>query len=208
MIAQEHNGILTYKDKDGGIHQLFPKTKRECLLGMEEIDAHLADTNNPHKVTWDQTGAVPLTRVINGKELSKDFDFSPEDLGIKLDTKFNTEGAYAESKAVGDAVAAINKRVDDVSDTASTGLLLAKDKVYMTTETVTLDANAWSEKQQIIELDSVTADNTVIVGSHPDNNTMYAAMGVYCSGQGEGTITFTCFETPEENLRVNVIILE
>lgn len=51
---------------------------------------HAARTDNPHKVTAAQTGAVPTTRTINGYTLDKDLDLYAEDVGA-----YSTETADA-----------------------------------------------------------------------------------------------------------------
>jgi len=79
MATFENKGRLTYKDTNGDLHRLYPVTQKECIEGMEEIDAHLVDQNNPHNVKVEQIGAVPETRTINGKPLSADIVLTPED---------------------------------------------------------------------------------------------------------------------------------
>ena len=51
---------------------------------------HAARTDNPHKVTAVQTGAVPTTRTINGYTLDKDLDLYADDVGA-----YSTETADA-----------------------------------------------------------------------------------------------------------------
>ena len=212
MATFENKGILTYKDKNGDIHQMYPTTRRECLLNMEEIDTHLVDCNNPHGVTAAQSGSVPITRIVNGHELSKDIELTPGDLGIVLDTDLTLEGGYAEAKSVGDSINSLSNNffteLSGVSSVANNALAIGMGKAAMSTATVTLEVGAWSEKMQTVELLSVTDNNTLIVGSHPDNNNDYSAMGVYCASQRAGEITFSCLETPSMKLLVNVIILD
>ena len=43
--------------------------------------SHVEDTNNPHKSTAEQVGAVPTSRTINGKALSEDIDLTAGDVG-------------------------------------------------------------------------------------------------------------------------------
>ncbi len=45
------------------------------------IQAHIVDTQNPHRVTASQVGAVPATRKVNGKELSADVQIAAGDIG-------------------------------------------------------------------------------------------------------------------------------
>lgn len=105
MEVYEYNGILTYKDDIGSIYRMYPVTKKECLQGMDEIDAHIIDNNNPHGTTCVKIGAVPVTAKVNGREFSGDIDLIPRDLGIVLDDTLSVSGAYAESSTTGKALA-------------------------------------------------------------------------------------------------------
>jgi len=68
MAIREYNGVLSYKDKTGDTHLLYPVTKKDCVDGLEEmdaaiqaaretqrqLDAHAANRANPHGVTAEQ----------------------------------------------------------------------------------------------------------------------------------------------------------
>ena len=64
MATYEEKGQLTYKDEQGNLHLLHPKTKMDCVDGLEETlggkapKSHTEDKNNPHGVTASQVGAV------------------------------------------------------------------------------------------------------------------------------------------------------
>ena len=45
------------------------------------LDAHINNKSNPHGVTAAQSGAVPITRKVNGKALSSDITLSAADVG-------------------------------------------------------------------------------------------------------------------------------
>lgn len=70
-----------------------------------------------------------------------------------------------------------------------------------------LPASGWSSNQQTVSVSGVTEDNTVIVGADPAYYTAYAEGNVRCTGQGSGTLTFECEETPTADLQANVLIL-
>lgn len=76
------------------------------------------------------------------------------------------------------------------------------------TVTATLAAGGWTNNSQTIPVSNVTASNTILVGSNPDNNDAYNESKVICTAQGEGTLTFTCEDTPTVDLQVNIIILD
>lgn len=72
---------------------------------------------------------------------------------------------------------------------------------------VSLGASKWSNNQQTENVSIITANSTLVVTPAPESHTAYGEAGVYCSAQGDGTLTFTCTVTPKDNLTVNVLIL-
>ena len=63
MATYEQSGILTFKNDSGDLYRMYPVTKKENVSGMDDIDAHIIDTNNPHNVTAAQIGAASSTPV-------------------------------------------------------------------------------------------------------------------------------------------------
>lgn len=63
MATYEQSGILTFKNSSGDLYRMYPVTKKQNISGMDDIDAHIIDTNNPHNVTPDQIGAVSSAPV-------------------------------------------------------------------------------------------------------------------------------------------------
>ena len=57
MATAEKSGPLKYKNRSGDVTIFYPVTLKENVTGMEGIDAHLVDRNNPHQVTAEQVGA-------------------------------------------------------------------------------------------------------------------------------------------------------
>lgn len=58
MATYEKNALFTRKDASGNKTLLYPITKKDCVDGMEEIDAHIVSQDNPHNVTAEQVGAA------------------------------------------------------------------------------------------------------------------------------------------------------
>lgn len=69
MNVYDEKGCLTYKDRDGNLYRLFPATKVECVEGMGPIYEHLASTNNPHRATAEQVGAIPIEYIATRNEV-------------------------------------------------------------------------------------------------------------------------------------------
>ena len=77
----------------------------------------------------------------------------------------------------------------------------------MSTITVIINANTWSNKEVTVLAWWVTSSNTVIVSPAPSSINDYASNSVYCSAQGTGTLTFKCNTVPDSAISVNVLIL-
>lgn len=73
--------------------------------------------------------------------------------------------------------------------------------------TASLPDDGWNEKAQTIEVEGVTASNTVIVTPAPASWLAYGEAGVRCTAQGAGNLTFRCEEAPAAALAVNILVL-
>lgn len=76
-----------------------------------------------------------------------------------------------------------------------------------TTTTCTLTSAWWSSNSQTVSVTGVTASNTIIVSPAPADIGDYAEKWVYCSAQGNGTLTFDCDTAPSGDIVVNVLIM-
>jgi len=72
---------------------------------------------------------------------------------------------------------------------------------------VTLPASGWADNTQTVAVTGVTADNNVVVGPAPESREAWTDAEIYCSAQGNGTLTFVCGSVPAENVTANVVIL-
>ncbi len=75
------------------------------------------------------------------------------------------------------------------------------------TATVTLSASGWSENAQTASVADVAADSIVVVAPAPASRKAYIEADVYCSAQGNGTLTFACEDVPSAALTVNAQII-
>lgn len=70
-----------------------------------------------------------------------------------------------------------------------------------------LTPSGWgTDNTQVAAALGVTATNNVDVSPRPDCLKAYVKAGVYCSAQGNGSLTFTCDKKPTDILYVNVKI--
>lgn len=77
------------------------------------------------------------------------------------------------------------------------------------TTTATLLASGWSSsnKSQTINVAVVTTTDDIIVTYAPSSHDAYVNAGIYCSAQGNGTLTFKCNKIPTSNVTVNIMLL-
>lgn len=75
------------------------------------------------------------------------------------------------------------------------------------TATVTLSTSGWSANAQTASVADVTVDSIVVVAPAPASRKAYIEADVYCSAQGNGTLTFSCENVPSAALTVNVQII-
>lgn len=83
---------------------------------------------------------------------------------------------------------------------------LAEEKMAAAPYVVDLPLSAWSALEQTVELAGVTADSILLITAAPDSYNQYCGAGVYCSAQGNGTLTFAATALPEGDLAANVLI--
>lgn len=72
---------------------------------------------------------------------------------------------------------------------------------------VTLPAPGWSNNEQTVYVDGVTATSNVVATYAPSSRDAYNGAGVYLAGQGDGTLTFACDDTPGEQITANILML-
>lgn len=71
----------------------------------------------------------------------------------------------------------------------------------------TLVVANWSANTQTVTVNGVTASNNVIVAPAPASSADWASAGVLCTAQGANSLTFTCTQTPSNDITVNVAII-
>lgn len=72
--------------------------------------------------------------------------------------------------------------------------------------TVTIPTTGWSGGSITLSVQGATATNTVFVSPAPQSVAGWASAGIYCSAQGDGTLTFSCSSTPTASLSANVVM--
>lgn len=76
------------------------------------------------------------------------------------------------------------------------------------TVTAVLSSSGWKNSSQTVTAEGVSAANTLIVASSPENYEAYSKAGVYCAAQSVGNVTFQCKSLPAADLTANIMILD
>lgn len=78
----------------------------------------------------------------------------------------------------------------------------------MSTHQVTLPAANWNDdNQQTVDLTGVTADQVLIITAAPGSYEAYTDAVVWCSAQGDNTLTFSAKYTPSVDVDANILML-
>ena len=85
--------------------------------------------------------------------------------------------------------------------------ILAKIKEIRKEKNVVLPLSGWVNGRQTVAVDGVTANSSIIVAGSADSAPEYDDCGVYCCGQGAGTLTFEAYWKPDTNLTADVLVL-
>lgn len=73
--------------------------------------------------------------------------------------------------------------------------------------TATLSVSGWNSKTQTVSVTGVTASNNILVTAAPASFVAWSEAVVYCSAQGDNSLTFTCEEAPTVELIANILIM-
>lgn len=93
------------------------------------------------------------------------------------------------------------------ADTADAALKKLGAQAQHTTATVTLLASEWTDNTQYVSVKGANELITVLAGPNPDTHQEYSDCNVRCTGQGDGTLTFTCESAPSSDVKANVIFM-
>ena len=88
MAVTEKSGFLKYKDAAGNTTLMYPITTKDNVDGMDEIDAHIASTDNPHNVTKAQIGlsdvenksSSAIRDEITSENITNALGYTPDDI--------------------------------------------------------------------------------------------------------------------------------
>ena len=122
---------------------------------------------------------------------------------------FATVQDALDENTAGNLLNLINGKQDALTAGDVTKTMLSANATN-TSVTVTLPVESWHSKQQSASVAGMTVSKVCIVSPAPESFTAYTAYGeagVRATTQGDGTLTFTCEDTPSTDLIVNVTML-
>ena len=93
----------------------------------------------------------------------------------------------------------------------SSGAAVAVSAPTPVYRTITLTTSGWSSNTQTVTVNGVLADETKqLIQPMPAiaSQIAYMSAGIYCSGQAANSLTFTCSETPTEDIALYIVITE
>lgn len=108
----------------------------------------------------------------------------------------------------GNKLEGIRPNPTDSDEAASKAYVDSQKPKYVA---VNLTAAGWSNNQQTVTINGVSATETAqLIQPMPAvaSQQAYMAAGIYCSGQAANSLTFTCSSVPTQDIAVYVVIQE
>lgn len=91
--------------------------------------------------------------------------------------------------------------------TANLIIVTLPEGATTTASTCSLTAAGWSSNTQTVSVEGMAADRIAIIGPVVGSIDVCKTNAVYCSAQGNGTLTFKCQTTPSAAITMNVIMI-
>lgn len=73
--------------------------------------------------------------------------------------------------------------------------------------TLTIPSTGWANNSQTINVNGITEETLLESSYAPESRSSWIDADVYCSAQGNGTLTYTCETVPTVDLTANIVIL-
>ena len=193
-LASLHGGSLTVNGVSAGPLGDIALAAENVPSGEETVQSRLdalsagaaALSAGAEALEAALSGKLDATKLYNGPDCAQ--------AGHALDARQGAAfSAALADKADAEALTALAARVNAKASVKALSL--------------SLPAEGWSAGAQTVSASGVEAASLLIVTPAPADYVAYGAAAVRCSAQSPGALTFTCAETPETTLGVNVLIL-
>ena len=150
-----------------------------------------------------------ITRITNNVQNTID---TIEATGVTVPEGANSDNLPSLAQALA------NEKQDKLTGTEgqfvgfdSSGAAVAVSAPTPVYRTITLTTSGWSSNTQTVTVNGVLADETKqLIQPMPAiaSQIAYMSAGIYCSGQAANSLTFTCSETPTEDIALYIVITE
>ena len=165
-------------------------------------DNHIANKENPHGVTAEQTGAAKAAHSHIKADIT-DFPATMPPSAHTHNASDITAGTFDSARL---PVIPVDKGGTGATTSEQARTNLGSEGKHSTT-TAALLVSSWISNSQSISVLGVTPNNTIIISPAAESHKAWGEAGIYCSAQAEGMLTFICTKVPSEELTVNIVIM-
>lgn len=198
------------------IEQIKTVAKNEAPSNLQGLWIDLDDNSDDGSLvdeTLTQSGMAADARAtgnsirkkvdkIDGKTLSSN-DFTNEEK-----TKLSNIEAEANKTIVDTELANSDNAISNRAVNSAITNLIAQKQNKINTELLLLMPPSWVDNTYTATVPGINENTTVIISPGPKTFKEYSECGVYCSGQGENVLIFSCDAVSENSLYVNVLYFE
>lgn len=180
----------------GGVGQVLKKTLDGIEFGLAE---HIAEKQTQKPISFQVTGIDGEDFTIEFTEESgSDTPVNADMLGGKPASDYVTKNITINEKPLSGDITL------NAADVGALPVQYAPKKF-----TISLEASGWQSNQKTITVEGITTENIVLLSpaSKADADAWTAA-GVWCTGQGANSLTFSCESVPSSAIGLNLMILE
>ena len=119
---------------------------------------------------------------------------------------FAFSNVYCSAQAEG-SLTFTAKTKPSVDLTANLIIVTLPEGATAVANTCSLTVAGWSSNTQTVSIEGMAADRIAIIGPVVGSIDVCKTNAVYCSAQGNGTLTFKCQTTPSAAITMNVIMI-
>lgn len=151
------------------------------------------------------TGSTTFTNTISISSVKADTIVIVSPAPSDKDT-FAFSNIYCSAQAKG-SLTFTAKTKPSIDLTANLIIVTLPEGATAAANTCSLTVAGWSSNTQTVSVEGMAADRIVIIGPVVGSIDVCKTNAVYCSAQGNGTLTFKCQTTPSVAITMNVIMI-
>lgn len=151
------------------------------------------------------TGSTTFTNTISISSIKADTIVVASPAPSDKDT-FAFSNVYCSAQAEG-SLTFTAKTKPNADLTANLIIVTLPEGATATANTCSLTVAGWSSNTQTVSIEGMAADRIAIIGPVVGSIDVCKTNAVYCSAQGNGTLTFKCQTVPSAAITMNVIMI-